>query len=450
MKHLFLLLLALCCFADIRATPEDMAVRNPEIVNAKDIGVDFYNDMVVVYRIQSGADNIIEAYKAEYGPERIDLHPVGAFREENTNDYRPISMPPEAHIEGLTGDNPMFVSSNATYYLVESPIVRKIGDQNREMLWVYADFLEDPDSYPGLSATPIPGEVEKMIELYKTKVDTRRHNAGIEKQRQSDNYNALYRWAELALLIPVGLLLWLMSATSGLKIAVNFHSKIRAIALAGILTISLGIIAVRAFPMVHWPWIVFGVIAVLVALWLFLCLGYRTYEHIKYARYGSFPWVPALCFGFVGMLSVCSTVSLITLLALDYLHVLHIEIDYGVKDYILGIALAVILLCALGFWYHKSIVRKAPQLGGSFIWIAIATIVAAITATLLIVVLIALLILKGTGKASLQSGGEDGSNGNDNGIGHSCSNCRHNSMGRCTIYPRYEEPTFNCPHYDPN
>ena len=449
MKRLFLSLLQLLSFVAIWAAPKDMVVKNPEIVNAKDIGVEFFDDMVVVYRIQRGADNIIEAYWAEYGPERIDLQPIGAFREESVRDYRPLAMPSSAYIEGLMDDNPKLVSSNVTYYLEENFTAKKIGDNNKQMLRVYADFLADPDSYPGLSTTPIPGEVEKMMELYDQKVNTQKRNAKIEKQRQSDNANSRFLWVVIAMLVPVGLSLWLMLATAENGIAVNFHSKIRSIAIVEILTIVLGIIAICAFPMVNWPWIVLGVIAILVAIWLILYLSYRTYEHIKYARHGSFPWAPALCFGFVGMLFAYSIVSQIAFLALDYLQIIHIESDYGVKDFISGTVLAIILLCVLGFWYYKSVVRKAPQLGGSFVWIAIATIVAVITAALLIFVIVALLIFKGSGKAFLQSGQEAGSNGNDNGVGHNCSKCRHSSMGRCTMYPQYEEPTFNCPHYDP-
>jgi hypothetical protein len=166
MRQILLSLLYLLSSFVIWAVPNDMAVKNPEVVNAKDIGIEFFDNMVIVYSIQRGTDNIIEAYVAEYGPERIDLQPIGAFREENIRDYRPLAMPPKAYIEGLLGDNPIFVSSNVTYLLGESVMAKKINPDNKQMLRVYADFLADPDSYPGISSTPIPGEVGKMMDLY--------------------------------------------------------------------------------------------------------------------------------------------------------------------------------------------------------------------------------------------------------------------------------------------
>lgn len=448
MKRSLLSLLYLLICHVVWAVPNEMSVKNPEVVNAKDIGIEFFDDMVIVYRIQRGADNIIEAYSAEYGPERIDLQPIGAFREESKRDYRPLAMPPKAYIEGLMGENPKFISSNVTYLLDESVMATKIHLDNKRMLRVYADFLNDPEGYPGLSTMPIPGEVERMMELHDQKVSTQKRIARIEKQRKSDNDNSLFRWGVIALIIPIALLLWLMSATSGMKIAVNFNSKIRTIALTECLTIVLAVFAVYSFPKVYWPWIVLGVIAVLVALWLFLCLSHRVYEHVKFAGRDSFPWLSALCFGIMGMLFVYQLFVLAMLFSLDAMHVIQIEGGYNVKDTIPGIVLAGLLLCALGWWYHKSIIKKAPQLSGSFIWIAIATIVAAITAALLIVVIIALLIFKGSGKAFLESGqGTDSKN--DNGLGHNCSKCRNRSMGGCTMYPEHETPTFNCPHYDP-
>ena len=115
MKRSLLSLLYLLICHVIGAVPNDMVVKNPEVVNAKDIGIEFFDDMVIVYRIQRGADNIIEAYRAEYSPQRIDLQPIGAFREESTRDYRPLAMPSKAYIEGLTGENPKLISSNVTY-----------------------------------------------------------------------------------------------------------------------------------------------------------------------------------------------------------------------------------------------------------------------------------------------------------------------------------------------
>lgn len=448
MRQILLSLLYLLSSFVIWAVPKDMAVKNPEVVNAKDIGIEFFDNMVIVYRIQRGTDNIIEAYVAEYGPERIDLQPIGAFREENIREYRPLAMPPKAYIEGLLGDNPIFISSNVTYLLEESVMAKKINPDNKQMLRVYADFLADPDSYPGISSTPIPGEVEKMMDLYEQKVSTQKHIARIDKQQKSDNNNSLFRWGVIVLIIPIGLLFWLMIATSGMKVAVNFNSKIRAIALVECLTIVLGVSAAFSFPMVNWPWIVLGVIAILVALWLFLCLSYRVYEHVKFAGRGSFPWPSAICFGCVGMLSVYQLLALIVLFSLDAMQVIQIEDGYGAKDTVLGIVLAALILCALGWWYYKSIIKHAPQLSGSFIWIAIASIVAAITVALLIVVIIALLIFKWTGKAYLQSG-QNVDSKNNNGIGHNCSTCRHTSMLRCTIYPEHDKPPFNCPHYDP-
>lgn len=448
MKRILFSLLNLLSSFVIWAVPNAIAVTNPEIVNAKDIGIEFFDNMVIVYRLQSGADNIIEAYRAEYGPERINLQPIGAFREESIRDYRPLAVQSEAYIEGLNGDNPKFVSPKATYLLEESVMAKKINPDNKQMLHVYADFLADPDSYPGLSATPIPGEVDKMMELYKQKVSTQKRIERIDKQRKSDNNNDLFRWGVIALIIPIGLLLWLMTATSGMKIAVNFNSKIKAISLVECLTIILGISAIYSFPMVNWPWIVVGVIAILAILWLFLCLSYRVYEHVKFAGRGHFPWPSATCFGFVGMLTVYQLVVLIMILSLDAMQVIQIDSSYSVKDSILGIGLAALLLCALGWWYYKSIIKNAPQLSGSFIWIAIATIIAAITVALLIVVIIALLIFKGSGKAFLQSG-QDTNSKSDNGIGHNCSKCRNTSMGGCSMYPEFERPASNCPHYDP-
>lgn len=155
MKRFLLSFLYLLICHVIWAVPNDMAVKNPEVVNAKDIGIEFFDDMVVVYRIQRGADNIIEAYRAEYGPERIDLQPIGAFREESTRDYRPLAMPPKAYIEGLMGENSKFISSNVTYLLEESVMAKKSTPTISGCCVSMPIFLNDPEGYPGLSTKPL-------------------------------------------------------------------------------------------------------------------------------------------------------------------------------------------------------------------------------------------------------------------------------------------------------
>lgn len=448
MKHLLSLFLLLCITVAAYALPDNFSAKNPEIVNAKSVSFERYGDLLIIYRIQRGSDNIIEAYKAIDAQEQIELQPVGAFRENTVRDYRPLTAPPAAYITDPMGDKPKFVSPNATFQLDLTDPGNRIHYENKEMLKAYADFLEDPDSYQGISNSPIPNEAEQLKALYKEKLSKKAMSVRLAKKQAAESLNSQLRWIVISMLLPLGLLLWLMLTTANLGIAVKFHSKIRSIAPVEIFTILMGIACIYVFAKVNWPWIVVGVVAILVALWLFLCLSYRTYEHIRYALNGSFPWGTAISFGIVGMLFLYQAVASGVIYILDRSGVISVDDNLGIWQFIGGQMVALVLLCVTGFLYYRSLIKKAPQLGRSFIWISIATIVAAATVALLIVVVIAVLVFKGSGKAFMQSDTTN-SGANNSGVGHDCSKCRNRSMGGCSIYPDFETPPFNCPHYDP-
>lgn len=450
MKRLFSLLFLLSAITLCHADDLKFTALNPETVNARSVNFEKFKSLLIVYRIQAGADNIIEAYRMSETDDGFSLDPVGAFRENTVRDYRPLDLPSAARIEGIGGPDPKFVSNRVTYLLDMKHGGQSINYQNKEMLLMYADFLDHPEQYPGLDPSPIPGHVAELREMYVSNGAKQRAIAKEQIRQHTESLSNANRWFSIAMILPLGLIVWLLFATSGYGIAVGFHGKIRSVALVELLTLAISVASIISFPLVNWPYIVLGAALILVCAALILILSLRVRNHISFARHGSFPTFPALSFGIFGMFCVASAILGCVMISLNASGTITLSNTTGASDIrlgmILGILLNLAITAAFGFWYYKSLTSKAPQLAGSFIWIAISTIIAIFAALLLFLAIIAVAFIAARGKSSA---GDSGNRSDGNGVGHNCSRCRNTSMGGCRFYPVGQEPAFNCPHYDP-
>lgn len=434
MKRILLaLIIAIATIFPAMALSDEYSVQNPEIVGAKDIGIERFHNIVVVYRIQMGEKNIVEVYRPTPGDKCTELEPLFAFREISTREYEPISKPSHALLYDADGETTR-LEQGQIKYLLSNGIVKKVNRDNKLNFIAYADFLANPEEYPEFEGVKIyPNHAEELYQSYENKIkeqqNARLKRKAIEKQENND----FFKWFEIALLVPFVLMFITYHKTNNAKMAAGFHRNMVIIALEELFAAIMIGVAIYGFWGSNWPWIVLGVVIMLAIMVTTVFFGMNITDHLKFARHGKFPWIPAVIFGLLGAYILFLAPAFIgSLFVMD-----SISVETKPLDLILGYLLSIGVLIAVGYWYYKAITKDAPQLGHSFFWIALSTILTIGMGLLLIIIIISIYVFKGVGKMALEQSDKDGTNE------RGCNTCRYWDGNRCSVYGTVEKVT-NC------
>lgn len=195
------------------------------------------------------------------------------------------------------------------------------------------------------------------------------------------------------------------------------------------------------FPVVQSFWFVW-VIYALATIFLQAMnvrLGLRVISHVKYARGGRFPWLPAVAFVYISYLIIVQIPTIIIFSLSD----VSVQKPTALQ-WVLGIVLSLALITGLFIWFKKSICRNAPWLSKSIFAIGITILCLAVSVLALCVFLIALMIFKAI---SISSANDSEKVPTKKDPDYRCGTCMWADTAACPYFP--DNSVDTCSEYLP-
>lgn len=416
------------------------SVKNPETVspNSTAINMEVVDDLFIVEIGNRGKDDEWLAYRISYDSQG-GMQLEGLVRLY-VDFYKNMRLGDKPHDATLTKNE----TGEAIYagdFRAALEDGRGIGMHHShiEMLQAYNDYMQYPELYPADSVAVWPSHKYALVDTYINHINNELSSARkINKAIENDKSTAASWWM-LCFLLPILLSIVTSLKTAGLNIAVGFHQKSILLAVTTALNILVPLGLVYAMVLSFWYiWVIYA-LATLFLQAMNIRFGLRLVSHIKYARGGKFPWLPAIAFAYVGLPIVYMVPGAIAVCFAD----VTIQ-NTPVSKIILGIVLSLALLTGIFFWFKKSICRNAPWLSKSIFPIAITILSLATSALALCVFIIALLIFKGS---ALSFASDSEKAPTDTTPDYRCGTCRWHDTASCPYL--HDSSVDRCSSYLP-
>lgn len=367
----------------------------------------------------------------------LNLNAIAEINDDDRGNIFVVDQQPgNLHISGLTTDNPQMtgqfksalsaalVSFSERHWSMASSII--FYHENPEMF--------SPDSVAGLSSNAYALVNSYDDILIQSRADRKQQEQTIERRTKSRN-----SWLVSLFFIPFALTLFLAFTVNNK----NILEKAKTIAIVqGITLVAFVVTSMGLYT--YWWLIVLWVIAFLIINVINILIFLNLKEYVNMSIGEKYPVLPAIVFGYVGMLSLSVPLALIVII-LDLANVINVDINIPAM---LGVAVATVaVVVLLGRWYKNSLAKRSPELGAKIVPIAIMTIMTAVAILALIFFIIALFIFKHTARDFLKAG-IAASKGSDVKMaesgGQSCATCERLGDSTCPNFRQEANSALSC------